>query len=312
MMDLQQMRHFVRVVELGSIDRAALDLQVPRPAVDDSMAALQGMVSTGLFDRLGDAVMPTEAGMAFFREVQLALRHVDQATRASQASRLTGSVSIGLTPTACSVLGLPLLQATRKRYPDLRVHVVESLSGHLASMLNTRQLDLAVLYDAHAASGWHVSPLLEERLFFVQSARHPVVAKPPLKVGLADIAAVPLILPTCTHRLRNVLDAAFSRARVTPTVVAEIDSLALLMDAVDAGLGASVQPWAATRRFADAAERFHLTEIVDRDAMRTSVLCSLSRSDMSTAAVATRVLLAVCARELVRSGAWRGASIRDH
>ena len=42
--------------------------------------------------------------------------------------------------------------------------VVESLSGHLASQLNARQLDLAVLYGSHAARRWNVSPLLMRSL----------------------------------------------------------------------------------------------------------------------------------------------------
>ena len=39
------------------------------------------------------------------------------------------------------VLGVPLLQAMRERYPGVRLHLVESLSGHLAAMLDARQLD---------------------------------------------------------------------------------------------------------------------------------------------------------------------------
>lgn len=62
-------------------------------------------------------VTPTETGLAFFREAQLALRHADEAARAAQQSRLSGSVSVGLAPTTASVLGLPLMQAVRERYP---------------------------------------------------------------------------------------------------------------------------------------------------------------------------------------------------
>ena len=43
------------------------------------------------------------------------------------------------------------MQAMRERYPDVRLHLVESLSGHLATMLNARQLDLAVLFETDGA-----------------------------------------------------------------------------------------------------------------------------------------------------------------
>jgi len=169
---------------------------------------------------------------------------------------------VGLAPTTASVLGVPLMQAMRERYPDVRLHMVESLSGHLSTMLNTRQLDLAVLFDTDPGRRWSVTPLLEEKLFLIRS-RHGLPAKPPERMKMAQLAGLPLILPSGPHGLRSTLDAAFARAKVVPTVLAEIDSLPMLMDAVDAGLGCTLQPWAALGRFPDAQQRFHLAEISD-------------------------------------------------
>jgi LysR family tcuABC transcriptional regulator len=118
-----------------------------------------------------------------------------------------------------------------------------------------------------------------------------------------------LILPTGSHGLRSTLESAFARAKCKPHVVAEIDSLAMLMDAVDSGLGCTVQPWAAVGRYADAAQRFKLTEISDTLARRATALCSLSDDELSPAALAARVVLADCAREAVRSGRWVGARL---
>lgn len=76
--------------------------------------------------------------MAFFREAQLTLRHAEQAVRSAQQARLSGSVSVGLAPTTSAMLGLPMMQAMRARYPDVRLHMVEGMSGHLTDMLNAR------------------------------------------------------------------------------------------------------------------------------------------------------------------------------
>lgn len=311
-MELRQLRYFVRVVELGSFGRAAIDLQMVQSALSQQITRLESELSTRLLQRTSKGVTPTEAGIAFFGEAQLTLRHAEQAVRAAQESRLSGTVSVGLAPTTASVLCVPLMLAMRERYPDVRLHLVESLSGHLANLLNARQLDLAVLYGSHPARRWSVTPLLEEKLFLIQSARHPVVTPLPPTMTIRELQRFPLILPTATHGLRNALDAAFSRAHLIPTMAGEIDSLAMLMDAVDAGLGATVQPWAATRRYADAAERFELAEIVDGEAHRLSSLCSLSNDELSPAALAARVVLSVCARDLVRTGGWMGARLTHH
>ncbi|MCL5739579.1 MAG: LysR substrate-binding domain-containing protein, partial [Betaproteobacteria bacterium] len=256
--------------------------------------------------RTAKGAVPTEAGLAFFREAQLALRHADQAARAAQQARLTGSVSVGLSPTTASVLGVPLMRAMHERYPDVRLHMVGSLSGHLSNMLNARQLDLAVLFDTQPARRWSVLPLLEERLFLIRSAQQPLPAG---KVALAQLGDEPLILPTGPHGLRSRLDAAFAQARVAPHMTMEIDSLALLMDAVDMGLGSTIQPWAAVGRYPDAAQRFVLAEIADGPAYRPAALCSLSDDELSPAALAARVVLGDCVRELVQSGRWIGARL---
>lgn len=309
-MELRQIRYFVRVVELGSMSRAALELDMVQSALSQQISRLEGELATRLLQRTSKGVVPTEAGLAFFREAQLTLRHAEQAARAAQQARLSGTVSVGLAPTTASVLGVPLMRAMRARYPDVRLHMVESLSGHITAMLNARQLDLAVLFDTHAARRWSVMPLLEEKLFFIRS-RQGLETKAPAKVRMAQLKGVPLILPTGTHGLRSTLDTVFARARLQPNVVAEIDSLPMLMDAVDAGLGGTLQPWAAVGRFADAQQRFHLAEVADPQARRVNALCSLSDDELSPAALATRVVLADCARELVRSGRWVGAALVD-
>lgn len=306
-MELRQLRYFVRVVELGSIGRAALDLELVPSALSQQISRLEGELATRLLQRTSKGAAPTQAGLAFFREAQLALRHAEQAGRAAQQSRLSGTVSVGLAPTTASVLGLPLMQAMHQRYPDVRLHMVESLSGHLSTMLNARQLDLAVLFDTHPARRWSVTPLLDEKLFLIRT-RRGLAAEPAARVRMAQLKSVPLILPTGPHGLRSTLDAAFARARFKPTLAGEIDSLAMLMDAVDAGLGSTIQPWAAIGRFADAQQRFHLAEITDPLAQRRNSLCSLSDDELTPAALAARVVLAECARSLMEAGRWAGAT----
>jgi LysR family tcuABC transcriptional regulator len=310
-MELRQLRYFVRVVELGSISRAALDLGLVQSALSQQISRLEGELATRLLQRTAKGATPTEAGLAFFREAQLALRHVEQASRSAQQSRLSGSVSVGFAPTTASILGVPLMQAMRARYPEVRLHMVESLSGHLSTMLNARQLDLAVLFDTDPGRRWSVTPLVEEKLFLIQSRRH-LVRETAARVRMAQLKALPLILPSPAHGLRSTLDAAFARARFKPAIAMEIDSLAMLMEAVDAGLGCTLQPWAAVSRYPDAQERFHLSEIADAQVRRLNSLCSLSDDELSPAALAARVVLAACAREIVEAGRWPGARLSHH
>lgn len=308
-MELRQLRYFVRIIELGSMGRAAAELGVVTSALSQQISRLESELSTRLLQRTSTGVLPTDAGVAFWRQAQLVLRHADAAARAAQQARLSGHVSVGLAPSTAAVLGLPLMQAMRVRYPDVRLHLVENLSGHLTQMLNARQLDLAVLFQSEAARRWSVMPLLDEALFVVGAETLPGL--PELSAGgavrLDALGALPLILPSGPHGLRALLNQSFQRAGLVPQVVAEIDGLALLMDAVCAGLGATIQPGAAAARLPQAGLR--LVPLADDQARRPNLLVSLSDDELSPAALAARVVLADVAGELVRQGRWIGARL---
>ncbi len=290
------------------MSRAALDLDLVQSALSQQISRLEGELATRLLQRNSKGVVPTEAGLAFFREAQLTLRHAEQAVRAAQQSRLSGTVSVGLASTTAAVLGVPLMRAMRERYPDVRLHLVESMSGHLTSMLNARQLDLAVLFDTGDARRWSVMPLLEEKLYLMRP-RRAGEADAAASTTMAQLEGVALILPTGAHGLRSTLDTAFARVGFKPELVAEVDSLTMLMDAVCAGLSATVQPWAALGRVQNAAQCLQWAEITDAQVHRSNALCSLSDDELSPAALATRVVLADCARTLVRSGQWAGTRL---
>ena len=307
-MELRQLRYFIRIVELGSMGRAALDLGVGTPALSQQISRLEGELSTRLLQRTTTGVLPTDAGLAFFRQAQLAIRHADAAAQAARQARLAGHVSIGLAPSTSGVLALPLLEAMRERYPDVRLRVVESLSGNLATMLNARQLDLAVLFETDGARRWSVLPLLEERLFVI--GRRDLPGMPTGRsVRIARLASLPLVLPSGTHGLRAILDAAFARERCAPHVVLEIDGLAVLMDAVRAGLAATIQPGAATVRL--PADEMARIELAERSARRRNLLASLSDDELSPAALAARVVLRSVAAGLVAQQRWPGATLLE-
>lgn len=307
-MELRQLRYFIRIVELGSMGRAALDLGVGTPALSQQISRLEGELSTRLLQRTATGVLPTDAGLAFFRQAQLAIRHADAAAQAARQARLAGHVSIGLAPSTSGVLALPLLEAMRERYPDVRLRVVESLSGNLATMLNARQLDLAVLFETDGARRWSVLPLLDERLFVI--GRRALPGMPTGRsVRIARLASLPLVLPSGTHGLRAILDAAFARERCVPHVVLEIDGLAVLMDAVRAGLAATIQPGAATVRL--PADEMARIELAERSARRRNLLASLSDDELSPAALAARVVLRSVAAGLVAQQRWPGATLHE-
>jgi LysR family tcuABC transcriptional regulator len=305
-MELRQLRYFVRVVEAGGIGRAAAELGVVTSALSQQVSRLESELATRLLSRTPRGVIPTDAGLAFLRQARLALRHADDAARAAREARLSGTVSVGFAPSTAAVLGMPFLAAMCARYPSVRLRLVESLSGDLGAMLNSRQLDLAVLFETGAARRLSVMPLLVEKLFLI-GARTLRTMPSAARVRLSQLQGLPLVFPSGAHGLRAIVDAAFARARIEPNVALEVDGLALLMDAVREGIGATIQPGAAAARVPQ--EGLVVAAVADAGARRRNLLASLSDDELPPAALAARVALADTARSLVESGRWPGASL---
>jgi len=307
-MELRQLRYFVKVVELGSMGQAAQSLGVVTSALSQQISRLESELSTVLLRRSATGVTPTEAGLAFWQQAQLALRHVDEAVNAAQNARLSGHVRLGLTPTTASVLGVPLLKAMRAQYPDVRLQVVESLSGNLSAMLNARLLDLAIVFQGGSRGRWLTQPLLNEQLLLM--VHEDLAVFPDGKALQLDaVAQLPLVLPSGTHGLRAVLNAAFERAQAWPNLLADVDGLALLMDIVQAGIAATVQPGSAMARITNPA--LHAYPLDEPTLRRVSYLATLPEEELSPAALALRRTILDVASDLVNQDRWPGASLHE-
>lgn len=298
-MELRQLRYFVRIIETGSMGSAAQDLDIGVSALSQQMSRLENELAIRLLQRTSRGVTPTNAGLAFYSQAQLALRHADDAILAAREARLSGHVSVGMAPSTASILGIPFIHAMQENYADVRLHVVESLSGNLERMINTRQIDLAVVFQKDKILRWSARPILEEQLFLIGS--HALLtALPDNPITPEQLAGIPLIMPSQGHGLRGRLDAVCQEHALNVEIVAEIDGLALLMRAVRDGLGATLQPGAAISHLDNDALR--VIGVHNPVLSRPNFLVSLSDDELTPAGLAARVVLTKVMRQLVDAG----------
>ncbi|EHV1282123.1 tricarballylate utilization LysR family transcriptional regulator TcuR [Salmonella enterica subsp. enterica serovar Derby] len=305
-MELRQLRYFVRIIETGSMGSAAQDLDIGVSVLSQQMSRLENELAIRLLQRTSRGVTPTNAGLAFYSQAQLALRHADDAILAAREARLSGHVSVGMAPSTASILGIPFIHAMQENYADVRLHVVESLSGNLERMINTRQIDLAVVFQKDKILRWSARPILEEQLFLIGS--HALLAAlPDNPITPEQLAGIPLIMPSQGHGLRGRLDAVCQEHALNVEIVAEIDGLALLMRAVRDGLGATLQPGAAISHLDNDALR--VIGVHNPVLSRPNFLVSLSDDELTPAGLAARVVLTKVMRQLVDAGEWPGATL---
>lgn len=309
-MDLRQLRYFTQIVESGSLSKASRLLYVAQPALSQQLSKLESEVGKPLLRRSSRGVAPTENGLALYHHARFMLRQLDQALSIARqdAGAVQGMVSLGLPATTVSALGLPLVRAIRERYPSILLNVVEGMSGHIGQMMRMGQLDLAVLFAADVAPDVAVETLLDEELFVMVPQHSGLVAPRRTSITLAEAAALPLILPTGGHGLRRRIAAEFEQRGLSAHIVAEIDSLSLLMSCVYDGMGATIKPMSAVYLERARGRKWRALAISDARLTRRNFLYSLAPERLSAAAAAVATELKETAHRLIESGEWSGVT----
>ncbi len=284
-MDIRQLRYFVRIVELGSLSKASKTLHVAQPALSQQIAKLEAHVGKPLLIRSSKGVTPNETGRELYHQARLVLRQLDQALTIARADKgaITGIVSIGLPATTVAAIGLPLVQRVRARYPGISINVVEAMSGHLDHLIRENQLDLAVLFSRDLPAELSVEALMVEELFLIMPEGSDVLPGRST-VTMAEAAQLPLILPTSSHGLRRRIEAEFESRALSPRVVAEIDSLSLLMNCVTDGMGVTIKPMGAIIQEGRRGRKYRYLRFCDAQLRRSNYLYSLPPEALSSAA----------------------------
>lgn len=298
-MDARRLQFLARVIETGSITRAAAALRIAQPALSQHIQALERGAGTKLLVRGKDGVTPTEAGMVAYRHAKLVARQLERARAEVRAiaAAPAGRVAVGMAPHShARRLIQPLLRATAERYPEVLLHISENFEGVLADDLHVGRVDMALLYETVARPGFRSEPVSTEVLYLVGERRllGPASADP--------TGALPMLLPSAVHTVRRLVDAVFSGLRTRPRIVAEIESFETLAAAVGEGLGATVLPQSVAAHLAEthglALRRFGRSP--------ANVTLSLSTAEDAPRSAAARVIHGLVAELAAAPGAAGG------
>jgi len=233
-MDLKRLEYFLSVAEHGSFSRAASVIGVAQPALGRQVQRLEESCGAKLFYRHGRGVSLTPEGETYAARVRPLLLELAGASDGLGNSErpLAGVVTIGMTPTVMSLIGLPLIRWMRELAPGVRLNFLAGYSGYVHEWLVDGRLDIAILHDARRSQHIAVDFLATARLFLVSS---PALAQASgmsddasTPIALQALAGLPLALPSRSHGLRRTIEAAAGKAKTALNVTYELDALTLM------------------------------------------------------------------------------------
>lgn len=308
-MELRQIRYFVAVVDHGSLSRAAREVHVAQSALSKQMTMLEAELETALFHRSATGIIPTEAGNVFYEYACGMLKHLRDAKAAvaQQPGELSGSIVVALPQTVARILALPLMRAAAKRYPNVVLHLNEELTGNLIDQLLHGRVDIALFTPSGLPPEVIFTPVAEEALYYFHAPGDPL-APPPGEVALAEAVSRPLVFPgrAHAHATRAVVEEALADRRMPPLAVAmEVNSVHILMSAVEAGIGPTLMPLnLAAREVREGRLVAH--PIAGKGVFRTLGICTCAAMPNSRLRTAMVELLNDVVRDMCESGDWPG------
>ncbi|MBI2724668.1 MAG: LysR family transcriptional regulator [Polaromonas sp.] len=272
-MDLKQLEYFVRVAELGSFTRASIALDIAQPALSRQIRLLEVELRQSLLTRNGRGALPTEAGNLLLKHGRGILHQVDVAREELGAVRgaLAGRVSIGLPPSLSRLITVPLTRAFRQQLPQAHLTLTEGFSVVMYEGLRVGNLDMAVLYNPEHSPEVEMTTLHSEELVLISKKEDAPTAspeKPPGRkvprtrepISLAQVAALPLILPSRPNAFRILIEGEMVVIGRKPQISLEVDGLNAILSLVKEGMGHAVLPSYTLSNY-DDTDQFTLRSI---------------------------------------------------
>lgn len=123
MLDLNDFRYFVRIVECGGVSAASRQLNVPKSTVSYRLAQLEAALGVRLINRTSRSQSLSDAGSLFYHHAVEALQKADQAENAVRERLKEPSGTIRFTTAvATSLFAIrPILSSFVRKHPKIRI-----------------------------------------------------------------------------------------------------------------------------------------------------------------------------------------------
>lgn len=304
-MEFKHLRSFLRVLELGSFSRAAEDLNIVQPALSQHIKKLEEKLNERLFDRTSVGATPTPVGRKLAEYARLIL---DTAARADaeirgQREHPFGDVTVGLPSSLCPFLSFPLIERASILYPDIKLMIVENMSGSLEYALEHQMLDIAVLFDREATQKFSSEPMIREKLHVIGPADS--FENFPEEFPAQRLSGLPLVSTIPPHGLRALIDRWQGDNKIALNIALEVDSASTILQLVERKNYFSIVPSTAI------LEKKQNSAIESRPIgfpsfIREACLCTTTVLPFSYAREAIAALIKILVYEQATQGNWEG------
>lgn len=227
-LDLNQVRTFATLADVGTVTGTAEQLAYTQSAVSMQLRRLEQALGTELVRKQGRRVALTTDGERFLAHARRLLGLNDEARADMRSKPVTGVVQLAV-PDDYAALLTPTLAYFGQLYPGVQLEVHCGLSVDLVERVRSGDADLAIVTRQRNSPGGEV--LRREPLVWAASHRHEPEARDPIPLALFSPGK---------DVFREMALHALTSAGRQWRIVCTSQGLTGVRPAVDAGLAATV------------------------------------------------------------------------
>src|SRR3954451_113709 len=247
MLDVKRLRVLREVAARGSFSGAAEALSYTQSAISQQIAALEREAGTMLVERSARGVRLTEAGRALVGHADAILARLDAAERELESiAGLRGGRlrMVAFLSAAASLMPLAIAEF-RRRHPAVEISLEPREPDEGIDCLKAGECDVALglesCFRPVEDPAIEKTTLLEDPMFLVLPAWHPLARKPDLRLeDLADEAWLQGDTSTCPDTM--ILLRAATAAGFEPRIAFQSNDYTAIQGFIAAGVGVGLIP----------------------------------------------------------------------
>jgi len=246
-MRTRQLESFIRVCELGSLSRAAAQLNIAQPALGVRISTLEDELGARLLHRGARGATPTAAGLYLLKEARAVLDHVEEIKK--NVRRISSSVetfTLGMPPSISSLVAGRLLADIRAQLPAVRVNIFEDFSHALIGKLELGEIDLVLAFNIPRERQIESEAFLSDRLFLITAPGSPLDQEGDIR--LEELSTANFVIPNHHGQIRAIFEKRMRDKSKSFNVTYEVNSMTAIKDLVARGLASAVLPLGAVAR----------------------------------------------------------------
>src|SRR6185295_5977492 len=236
-MEIHQLRYFLAVADEGSFSRAAAKVRVAQPSLSQQIQKLEAEFGQPLFDRLPRSVVLTDAGTCLIDYARNILSVIGEARRCIDElnGEGAGQLTIGAIPTIAPYILPKLIEGFQRRYPKVKLEIVEDVTEGIARRVEAGELDIALLSTCRQSPTLKREPLLKEPLLALVSKKNPLAKKS--EVTWDDLKSQRFLVLHEMHCLSQQVNDYLATRRLRPELALTGSQLGTIANLVAAGIG---------------------------------------------------------------------------